>query len=161
VPPAISIRKARFDADHALLRGCVVALQDFERSLEPRLPRGEEMADDYLDFLRRNCVEHQGEILIATIDNDCAGFACVLTDVPPSEPDEPRSHYAYVSDLLVHAEYRGLGLGRRLLEEAELVARSNGAPVLRIGVLASNHVARELYGKLGFVEYHVQLIKAI
>jgi ribosomal protein S18 acetylase RimI-like enzyme len=159
--PTISIRRAQFDADHSLLRTCVVVLQDYERSLESHLPPGEEMADDYLAFLKRNCVDHQGEILIATIDDECAGFACVLTDVPPSEPDEARSHYAYVSDLLVHAKYRGLGLGRRLLQEAELVARSRGAPVLRIGVLARNRVARELYARLGFVEYHVQLIKTI
>jgi ribosomal protein S18 acetylase RimI-like enzyme len=143
------------------VRACVVALQDHERSLEPWLPPGEEMANDYVDFLRRNCLEHQGEILIGMVDDEVAGFVCVLTDVPPSEPDESRAHFAYVSDLFVHVNYRGLGLGRRLLQEAELVARSQGAHVLRIGVLARNGVARELYAKLGFVEYHVQMIKAM
>jgi ribosomal protein S18 acetylase RimI-like enzyme len=160
VLPTISIRKAHFDVDRSRLRACVVALQNHERSLEPRLPPGEEMADEYLDVLRRNCLEHQGEVLIATVDDEPVGFVCVLTDVPPSEPDEPRAHFAYISDLFVHENYRGLGLGRRLLQEAELIARSKGAPVLRIGVLARNRRARDLYAQLGFVEYHVGMIKA-
>ena len=45
------IRDYEPSRDRDQLRACVVELQEFERGLEPRLPRGEEMADQYLAFM--------------------------------------------------------------------------------------------------------------
>ena len=51
----------------------------------------------------------------------------------------------------VLAEYRGRGLGRRLLETAVTAARDMGMTRIELEVFASNTVALELYKKFGFV----------
>jgi len=141
------------------LRQCVVELQEFERRLEPSLPQGEAMADPYLAFLLERCARSSGRILVAEKDNTVAGLVAVLTRVSPEEPDEARQEYAYISDLVVVARYRGRGLGRILLEHAEALARKSGATTLRVGVLAKNHIAHGLYQQLGFNDFQVQMVK--
>jgi ribosomal protein S18 acetylase RimI-like enzyme len=157
----ILIRAYQADLDRREVRNCIAELQDHERRLEPGLPPGEAMADEYLAFLLRRCEECKGEMMLAIVDGKVAGFVCVLTEVPPAEPDESQVHHAYISDLFVHSAYRQRGLGRRLLEEAESTARSRGATELRVGVLAKNRLARELYEELGFIDYQVQLVKSL
>jgi ribosomal protein S18 acetylase RimI-like enzyme len=119
------------------------------------------MADDYLAFLARRCEECDGVVLVATIDETLAGFVCVLANVPPTEPDEGPASYAFVSDLIVLERFRRQGLGARLLEEAESIARAQGATTLRVGVLSRNLAARHLYARMGFAEYQLQLTKSI
>lgn len=155
------IREYEADRDQTALRSCLVDLQEFERGLEPGLPRGEQMADAYLAFLLDRNAKHGGRIFLAEVDGAVAGFVSVLATVPQEEPDEAPGSYAYIADLVVHAPHRGRGVGRALLERAEGFARGSGATVLRVGVLAKNHGARRLYHRLGFTDYTVQLAKPL
>jgi ribosomal protein S18 acetylase RimI-like enzyme len=145
--------------DH--LRTCVVELQDYEHDLEPALPRGEQMADAYLEFLFERCTRWRGRLFVAEIGDAIVGFVGILTKVPPDAPDENQSEYAYISDLVVLPAHRRHGVGRALLRHAEAFARGNGAKTLRIGVLATNRTALDLYHRSGFIDYHVQLVKVL
>jgi len=141
------------------LRACVVELQDFERGLEPTLPKGEAMADRYLAHVLDRCAGGAGRIFVSEEDGAVVGFVGVLARVVP-EPDEAQA-YAYVSDLVVLPAYRRRGIGRALLERAEAYARGEGARVLRVGVLAKNEAAARLYRSLGFGDYTIQLNKPL
>lgn len=141
------------------LRSCIVELQDFERGLEPALPRGEEMADRYLGYVLGRCAGASGRIFLAEEDGAVVGFVGVLARVVP-EPDEEQA-YAYVSDLVVLPAYRRRGIGRALLERAEAYARREGARTLRVGVLAKNEAAGRLYRSIGFSDYTIQLTKPL
>jgi len=143
------------------LRSCIVELQEFERGLEPALPRGEEMADAYLAFLLKRCSEADGRVLVAEVDHVVVGFVGVLAKVAPTEPDDDPMPYAYISDLVVLPRYRQRGIGRALLAQAEAFARSSGARILRVGVLAKNDPAARLYRAIGFSDYQVQLVKRL
>ena len=145
--------------DRKPLRTCVVELQDFERGLEPTLPKGEEMADRSLAHMLRRCDESLGRVFVAEEDGTVVGFVGVLGRVVP-EPDESQA-YAYVSDLVVLPAYRRHGLGRALLERAAAFARGKGAKTLRVGVLARNEGAARLYRSLGFGDYTIQLNKPL
>lgn len=57
----------------------------------------------------------------------------------------------HIEMLAVSAEARGQGVGTKLLEWCEAVARERGARVLSLGVVAGNP-ARRLYERFGFVE---------
>jgi ribosomal protein S18 acetylase RimI-like enzyme len=57
---------------------------------------------------------------------------------------------AWVYNVSVLPEYRGRGLGRRLMEHAEELARAGGFHVLGLMVSAHNDPARGLYEKLAF-----------
>ena len=141
------------------LRACVVELQDFERGLEPTLPKGEAMADRYLAHVLDRRAGGAGRIFVSEEGGAVVGFVGVLARVVP-EPDETQA-YAYVSDLVVLPAYRRRGIGRALLERAEAYARGEGARVLRVGVLAKNEAAARLYRSLGFGDYTIQLNKPL
>ena len=145
--------------DRPGLRACVVELQEFERGIEPTLPKGEEMADRYLAHMLRRCADGTGRVYVAEADGRIVGFVGVLARVVP-EPDESQA-YAYVSDLVVLPAHRRRGLGRALLERAEAYARREGARTLRVGVLARNDGAGRLYHRLGFADYTIQLSKPL
>ena len=86
---------------------------------------------------------------------------CVFAKVKSETVDEEAYDYAYVSDLVILSDQRSRGLGRALLNRAEAHARSEGAALLRINVLAQNEVAKTLYLKFGFAELVVSLQKAL
>jgi len=143
------------------VRSCVVELQEFERGLEPSLPRGQDMADAYLTFLLDRCSGAGGRLLVAEIDKDVVGFVAVRVRVAPEEPDEDQTPYAYISDLVVLPAYRRRGIGRALLDRAEALVRSSGTGLVRVGVLAKNESAAKLYRAVGFTEYQLQLVKRL
>jgi ribosomal protein S18 acetylase RimI-like enzyme len=58
----------------------------------------------------------------------------------------------YVNALAAFPEFRGKGLGTRLLGEAEQIARKVKAPALSIIVAEANEGAKRLYLRCGYVE---------
>ncbi len=61
------------------------------------------------------------------------------------------NRFAYVEDLVVNPEYRGMGLGRRLLERGIQWARENGFPGVMLETQDDNVPACTLYQSCGFV----------
>ncbi len=57
---------------------------------------------------------------------------------------------AHVTNIAVRAEYRGQGLGRRLLHELQRTAVFFGSAKMTLEVRVSNEVAQGLYRKFGF-----------
>lgn len=60
-----------------------------------------------------------------------------------------------IHDLVVHADWRGRGLGRRLLAAAEALARQRDCCKLTLEVLSGNAVARQAYAACGFSGYQL------
>jgi len=56
-------------------------------------------------------------------------------------------------DLVVAVDYRGHGIGRRLLERLESVARERECCKLTLEVLAGNEAAQALYRRVGYTPY--------
>lgn len=77
------------------------------------------------------------------------------------EPRIKGRHIAHVAGMMVLADVRGQGMGRRLL--AECIAQARRAPdleMLTLSVTASNRIAVELYLRAGFTRYGT-LVRAI
>jgi GNAT superfamily N-acetyltransferase len=145
--------------DESTIRRCVVALQEFERTIDPRLLPGEEMADQYCRQIHAQCAKSAGCVFVAEDDGVVVGFVAVLSREPFTELDEPPGSYALIKDLIVLEPYRGRGTGRRLLQRAEGFVRAAGVTELRIGVLARNGPARALYLDHAFVPHLEILVK--
>jgi ribosomal protein S18 acetylase RimI-like enzyme len=62
--------------------------------------------------------------------------------------------YAAITELVVSKEYRGKGVGRRLVEEAKMLARSLDCAELDVSVEVDNEKAVGFYQKLGFERKH-------
>jgi ribosomal protein S18 acetylase RimI-like enzyme len=147
--------------DLAAVRRCVIELQDFERTIDPRLRPGDAMADDYWQRILSRCRESNGRAFVAVDDREVVGLIAVLAAEPFMELDDPPGTYGLVTDLVVLAPYRRRGIGKMLLTQAETFARTAGATELRIGVLAANAGARRLYVGCGFVTYSEILTKRL
>jgi GNAT superfamily N-acetyltransferase len=137
----------------------LVELQEFERTIDPRLRPGEAMADAYWENIQARCNETNGQVFVAEQDGVVVGFIAILATEPFTELSEPPGTYALVTDVVVLPSHRGRGIGAQLLQHAEAFARAAGATELRIGVLARNAVARKLYRGAGFVPHLEVFIK--
>ncbi|MFM2485198.1 GNAT family N-acetyltransferase [Celerinatantimonas yamalensis] len=62
------------------------------------------------------------------------------------------SKYWVLNDLYVTHEARGLGVGRSLMEQAELYAKASKSKGIELETSLDNHVAQSLYEDLGYVE---------
>ncbi len=110
-------------------------------------------------FSYQNC-------LIAEVDGVVAGMLHSFTmqptpvtgpDVQPDPVLQPYSEMEdygslYISALAVYPEYRSLGVGSRLLAEADARARQLGHRRLSLICFESNHQAMRLYRRLGYRE---------
>jgi streptothricin acetyltransferase len=63
------------------------------------------------------------------------------------------NRFAYVEDLVVNPQYRGLGFGRMLLERGIQWARENGYPGVSLETQDDNVPACMLYESCGFILY--------
>ena len=152
----------RFDParDAESLRSCIIDQQDYHRSIEPSWPGGDVIIKDYLTYLETQCAVHTGCIMMAECAEQTAGFVCVVAATRGESPDDP-SPFAWIYDIFVKPEYRRRRVASKLMAEAELFARSQGARVLRLGVLDRNEHARAFYVKHGFREYTHVLTKSL
>ena len=148
-------RKTDIDA----VRRCLVELQDYERALDPRMPPGALIVDEYVAHMLRQCGKHAGKVLVAMVDDEIVGYVTVLCKVMNDELEDGDYEYGLVSDLVVLKPHRNKGLGRLLLDEAETFARDQGVAWLRIGVLSDNRGALSLYRSLGFADRYTELEK--
>jgi len=67
---------------------------------------------------------------------------------------------ALIKDICVEPEARRLGIGRRLMEEAEAFARLHGAERITLQVTATNEPAVALYRSLGYEVERYYMSKA-
>ncbi|HKA90124.1 MAG TPA: GNAT family N-acetyltransferase [Haliangiales bacterium] len=143
VRPAV---EADYDALCALWR----EMDELHARLLPsyfRRPRHAAKTPAELAKLLRSASE---AIRVAEVDGSVVAFLHVqLYDTPPAETLTPRRR-AHVETLVVAAEARLRGIGRRLMEEAEAWGRDRGAVELVLTVWAGNDDAEEFYRRLGF-----------
>jgi len=141
------------------LRACTIELQDFEHALDPRLPTGSAIVDEYVPQMLMRCKDCQGKIFLAEVDGDIAGYVTVLTKVSSGELEDGDIEYGLVADLLVRRNHRGSGIGRKLLNVAESYARDQDVKWLRIAALSGNRPAVEMYNSMGFSKLFVEFEK--
>ncbi len=139
----------------------MIALQEYERGLDPRIPTGASIADACLKEIFQACEKYQGKIFVAVIDEEIVGHACVLARARAEGSEEGPREFALVTDLAVLEAYRNRGVGRCLLEASEQYAREAGARWLRIETLAKNAMARAVYASYGFREHAITLEKRV
>ena len=60
-----------------------------------------------------------------------------------------------IHDLVVHREYRGLGISQRMLAKVEERARQRGCCKITLEVIEGNEVAKNAYTKFGFEGYEL------
>lgn len=57
---------------------------------------------------------------------------------------------AHITNIAIHPDYRGQGIGKKTMDYAMQQARQLGANSMTLEVRVSNHIAQRLYQKKGF-----------
>ncbi len=156
---AVKVREYSHGSDFEQLCECVVELQNFERQIDPRLPSGEDIVDEYVKQMQFRCRSCDGQILVADIDGDIAGYVTLLNRLQSDELHEGDTEYGLIADLIIKEKHRGIGLGRKLMEAAEGAAKAYGVRWLRVSVMSANDDARRLYSTSGFSELYAEFEK--
>ncbi len=85
-------------------------------------------------------------ILVATVDDDIAGFAVFYLTPPESE----------LPDIVVNDKYRRMGVGRALLHYAFSELKDRSVDKVFLEVRVSNYAARALYDSIGFQQIGIR-----
>lgn len=96
----------------------------------------------------------KGQLWLAEIDGQVAGVSAITTDQEPTYADIgwDISEPAIVTHrLAVDPDFRGKGIARSLLLQADEVARQRNISVLRIDTNTQNQVTQRLFPALGYV----------
>ncbi|MFE7595346.1 GNAT family N-acetyltransferase [Kitasatospora sp. NPDC057512] len=90
---------------------------------------------------------------------DAAGAAVGYLWIGPDTSDDAGSWWIW--DIVIDADKRGLGLGRRAMLLGEEYARAQGAHTLGLSVFGFNTGARGLYESLGYETASVKMLKRL
>jgi len=102
----------------------------------------------YLKFVKEGLAQERSLLLVAKSNNKIVGFAyATLFREYPLEVSEP---FAAVNDLYVLPDFRGRGIGRKLLNECLNRIKEKGFSAVMLNVLSEDKAAIKLYEKLGF-----------
>jgi len=135
---------ARAHADEQVAAGSWPADGALQRALEDssvRLPQGLKTPDMLL-------------LQAVTPDGAPIGRVWVGLRHPRGTPD-----CGFLYDIELDADHRGHGLGRALLEQAELAVRSYGVSSLELNVFGANTRALSLYASAGYTVVTQQMRK--
>ena len=94
------------------------------------------------------------QLWVADIDGQQAGVSAITTDQEPeyAQVGWDISEPAIVTHrLAVDPAFRGQGVGKALLQQAEIVARERGIPRLRIDTNTQNQATQALFPAMGYV----------
>ena len=84
-------------------------------------------------------------ILVAEVDSKITGILVYYT-LPFTYDLKP---WLYIKELFIDADYRSLGLGKKLMHGLAIEAKKLGCTKIRWDVLSSNEAAKAFYQSLG------------
>ena len=91
-----------------------------------------------------------GDIIVAVVDDAIVGLLHIEADTTPPYPSVVSHQFACIVDFFVVEQHRKKGIGRLLLEEAKLWARSRQLEYLELMVLENNSAGRSFYEREKF-----------
>lgn len=98
-----------------------------------------------------NIIGSPTEDLFVAVDGDAVvGMILVKEAETLPFPCFVPHRYAEVTDVFLEPPYRGMGLGKQLMEACERWARARGLDYLELNVLDTNEVGKKFYDKMGF-----------
>ncbi|MEM2739991.1 MAG: GNAT family N-acetyltransferase [Candidatus Bathyarchaeia archaeon] len=126
-----------------------VKLMDDREASDLRFILDEDARKRWIEYMVRAYLEDPGSILVAEDSGIPVGFIASRSYSFPFKLQRP-DRYAVITDLYVLPEYRGRGMGRRLLEECISRLKARGYSRVRLSVWVGNRRAIKLYGSVGF-----------
>jgi GNAT superfamily N-acetyltransferase len=139
----------------------IQSLNVYEAELTGDRKRERPAAAAYYDELQQRLAKRQGRIVLAESEDVIVAAMGFSVDEDAAYVTDDVRRHGTVTDLVVAEEWRGRGIGRMLLAEAERLTRAEGLRRITIGALAANDRAERTYRAFGFDPYVSILVKAL
>lgn len=110
-----------------------------------------ESLEKWVDRIEKNISDQQGVICIASANDQLIGMAGLVRGHWPKT-----RHSGVIWGVYVKAEWRGLHLAERLIDECHAWAQAQGLKILKLGVTATNSAAIRCYSRCGFTVYGIE-----
>ncbi|MGD2078394.1 MAG: GNAT family N-acetyltransferase [Chloroflexota bacterium] len=116
------------------------------------LPERFQMADPIMSrrWFRDVLNEANKTLQLAVVDGRVVGLVLLIESVSSDDPIHRPRRFLYVDEISVAAEFRGQGIGRRLMQAAEQIAASRAIPTVELNVWEANARAISFYERLGY-----------
>src|SRR6187551_3470571 len=128
---------------------------DSRRFLAPT-PRTRE---GYAGFLASQLEEPDAAVFVAEVNGDVIGYAYAA--VESYDYMSLRGPAGVLHDIIVDAEWRGRGVGRRLLEAALAYAASRGLEQIVLSTAERNDGAQRLFASMGFRPTMIEMTREL
>ena len=138
----ISIHKAK-EADISLIAPIFNAYRIFYKQADD--------IESATNFLQQRLQNHESSVFYA-VNNP--GKVIGFMQLYPGFSSVLASKICVLNDLYVVEKFRGLGIGRRLIEQARQYAIDSGAACVSLQTAKDNCTAQRLYEYLGFKRAH-------
>lgn len=119
----------------------------------------ESNGDKWVNFVRESLAGGRSFLLVAKCKDILVGFA--YASVPRDFPLEVSELAGVINDVYVLPEFRGRGIGKKLVVECLNKIGATGTTAVRITVLTENKAAIRLYEKLDFKVCRYGMTKAL
>jgi ribosomal protein S18 acetylase RimI-like enzyme len=157
---AVHLRTA-LPADRDAIIDLIRALNTYEAAITgDRLVTWAATESYYVGLVER-AARQEGRIMVAEADGRVVGMLGFIVQEDQVFVREDVRRHGYVCDLVVDQHWRGKGIGRLLLTQAERCTREKGLKRLVIGVMEGNDSAERLYAELGFSVYAKAMMKPL
>jgi GNAT superfamily N-acetyltransferase len=158
--PPIRLRTA-LPSDRDAVIDLIHVLNAFEADLTGDRKRDRRAAAAYYEELLQRLSKRDGRIVLAVAEGRPVALMGFSLDEDAAYVTDDVRRHGTVTDLVVREEWRGRGVGRLLLQEAERLTREAGHRRLVIGVLVGNEKAERSYRAFGFDPYVSILVKEV
>ncbi|MCB5177259.1 GNAT family N-acetyltransferase [Microvirga lenta] len=155
---AVTLRTA-LPSDQDAVIELIHRLNLFEADLVSDRRRDYAAAVAYYDELLQRLAKREGRIVLAEEGGVVVGAMGYSRDEDAAYVVDGVRRHGTVTDLIVHEEWRGRGIGQMLLKEAERLTREGGMTRLFIGALVANEPACRIYETFGFEPYVSIMVK--
>ncbi len=154
----LQIRKATIE-DLDVLHEFHIGLIEYESNIDPLINKTEEFYEkakkDYEEALKKE--DHM--FLIAEKNGKPVGYVYGWIEKPPV-CFTPKLR-GYLCDAFVKEKFRGKNIGEKLTEEILKIFKSRNVSWVKLGVYAKNINAINVWKKLGFEDYIIEMTKMI
>jgi ribosomal protein S18 acetylase RimI-like enzyme len=149
----VRISTARSEESDAIAALWVRLAEDQQRHGSHLLP------DENRQHIRETVVRHiVSNTLLVARDDGIVGFVMFTMETAGYRQDTVRG---IIENIYVEPDYRGDGLGERLVDEAEEELVQRGAEAVALEVLADNEAARRFYRRQGYEPHRVEVEKSV
>ena len=154
------IRVARRD-DYEELCTVIKELDDFHADALPRFFRRFDGAARSLEWFSATLESPESLLLVAEHEGALVGFLSALVRQNPDMPMFVPRRWLQVDNVAVRQAYRGMGIGRALMDEAHAWALAQGLADVELTVWEFNRDAIAFYEALGYTTIVRRLWKGI